>query len=96
MSSPRADIVQTGQRRYTVYEAALLLGLSIEVVCKHAERGKLDSIKYEDGTRHILLDIDQTKSGPSPVNDHAERIPQLEPVSEPQEDPETPTATAEG
>ena len=57
MSSPRADIVQTGQRIYTLHEAALLLGLSIEAVRKHAERGKLDSIKYEDGTRHILLDL---------------------------------------
>jgi hypothetical protein len=57
MSSPRADIVQTGQRIYTLHEAALLLGLSIEAVRKRAEKGKLDSIKYEDGTRHILLDL---------------------------------------
>ena len=57
MSSPRADIVKTGQRIYTLHEAALLLGLSIEAVRKHAERGKLDSIKYEDGTRHMLLDL---------------------------------------
>ena len=57
MSSPRADIVQTGQRRYTVHEAALLLGLSIEAVRKRAEKGKLDSVKYKDGTRHILLDL---------------------------------------
>jgi excisionase family DNA binding protein len=57
MTSSRSYTYQTGQRRYTVHEAALLLGLSVEAVRKHAEKGKLTSIKYEDGTRHILLDL---------------------------------------
>ena len=40
----------------------MLLGLSIEAVRKRAEKGKLDSIKYEDGTRHILLDLISEKA----------------------------------
>jgi hypothetical protein len=78
MTSLGPDIDQTGPKRYTVHEAALLLGLSVEAVRKRAERGKLDSIKDEDGTRHILMDIDQTKSGPNPVNDQTEVIEALQ------------------
>ena len=78
MPSRGPDIDQTGQRRYTVHEAAVLLGLSVEAVRKRAERGKLDSVKDEDGTRHILLDIDQTQSGPRPVNDQTEVIEALQ------------------
>jgi hypothetical protein len=78
MTSLGPDTDQTDQKRYTVHEAALLLGLSVEAVRKRAERSKLDSVKDEDGTRHILLDIDQTKSGPSPVNDQTEVIEALQ------------------
>ena len=77
MTSFSPDTDQTGQKRYTVHEAALLLGLSVEAVRKRAERGKLASVKDEDGTRHILLDLDQTKSGPSPVNNQTEVIEAL-------------------
>ncbi len=77
MTSPSPDNGQTGQGPYTVHEAALLLGLSVEAVRKRAERGKLSSIKGEDGTRYILLDADQTKTGPSPDNDQTELIEAL-------------------
>jgi flagellar motility protein MotE (MotC chaperone) len=47
-------------RRYTVHEAALLLGLSVDAVRKRAERGRLKKEKAADGTVYILLDIGQT------------------------------------
>jgi hypothetical protein len=49
----------------------------VEAVRKRAERGKLASIKGEDDARYILLDVDQTKSGPSPDNDQTEIIEAL-------------------
>ena len=78
MTSPRPDNGRTEQKRFTVHEAALLLGLSVEAVRKRAERGKLASVKEEDGTRYVLLDSDQTKTGPSPVNDQTELIEVLQ------------------
>ena len=77
MTGPSPDNSRTGQGRYTVHEAALLLGLSVEAVRKRAERGKLGSTKGEDGTRYILLDADQTKTGPSPDSDQTELIEAL-------------------
>jgi len=77
MTGPSPDNGQTGQGRYTVHEASLLLGLSVEAVRKRAERGKLASVKGEDSTRYILLDADQTKTGPSPDNDQTELIEAL-------------------
>ena len=49
-----------GSRRYTVHEAALLLGLSVDAVRKRAERGRLKKEKAADGTVYILLDTDRT------------------------------------
>ncbi len=49
-----------GSRRYTVHEAALLLGLSVDAVRKRAERGRLKKEKAANGTVYILLDADQT------------------------------------
>ena len=49
--------------RYTVHEAAMLLGLSVEAVRKRAERGKLARERDADGTVYILLDGDQSKKG---------------------------------
>jgi hypothetical protein len=77
MTGPSPDNGRTGDGRYTVHEAALLLGLSVEAVRKRAERGKLGSIKGEDGTRYILLDSDQTKTGLGPDNDQTELIEAL-------------------
>ena len=77
MTGLSPDNGQTGQGRYTVHEAALLLGLSVEAVRKRAVRGKLASDKGEDGTRYILMDADQTKTGPSPDNDQTELIEAL-------------------
>jgi hypothetical protein len=77
MTGPSPDNGRTAQGRYTVHEAALLLGLSVEAVRKRAERGKLASVKGEDGTRYVLLDADQTKTGPSPDNDQTELIEAL-------------------
>jgi hypothetical protein len=53
----------TDQQRYTVHEAALLLGLSIDAVRKRAERGRLKREKDSDGTVYILLDPDQAEAG---------------------------------
>ena len=78
MTSPGPDINQTEQGRYTVHEAALLLGLSVEAIRKRAERGKLASVKGEDGTRYILLDEDQTKTGLRPNNDQTELVESLQ------------------
>ena len=57
-----SDGTPTGQR-YTVHEAALLLGLSVEAVRKRAERGRLKKEKAPDGTVYILLDTDQGPRG---------------------------------
>jgi hypothetical protein len=78
MTSPRPDNGQAEQRHYTVHEAAALLGLSVEAVRKRAERGKLASIKGEDGTRYILLDSDQTRAGLRPDHDQTELIEALQ------------------
>ncbi len=57
------DQTSTGQR-YTVHEAALLLGLSVDAVRKRAERGSLKREKDPtDGTVYILLDTDHPASG---------------------------------
>ncbi len=77
MTGPSPDNGQTGQGRYTVHEAALLLGLSVEAVRKRAERGKLTSVKGEDGARYILLDGDQTVTGPRPDHDQSELVEAL-------------------
>jgi len=53
---------ETGQR-YTVHEAALLLGLTVDAVRKRAERGRLKREKGPDGTVYILLDADQPAAG---------------------------------
>ena len=51
-------------QRYTVHEAALLLGLSVDAVRKRAERGSLKREKDPtDGTVYILLDTDHPASG---------------------------------
>lgn len=42
--------------RYTVHEAALLLGLSVDAVRKRADRGRLKKEKAPDGTVYIILD----------------------------------------
>src|SRR5829696_7659095 len=78
MTGPGPDNNQTTQGRYTVHEASLLLGLSVEAIRKRAERGKLASVKGEDGTRYILLDEDQTKTGLRPNNDQTEVIETLQ------------------
>jgi hypothetical protein len=79
MTAPRPDNGHTQQQgRYTVHEAALLLGLSVEAVRKRAERGKLTSVKGEDGTRYILLDADhQAKTGLGQDNAQTELVEAL-------------------
>src|SRR5919199_501484 len=54
-----SDETMAGQgtaRRYTVNEAALMLGLSVDAVRKRVERGRLQREKAPDGTAYILLD----------------------------------------
>jgi hypothetical protein len=60
----RRDKPTTGHR-YTVHEAALLMGLSVDAVRKRAERGTLKREKAPDGTVYILLDVDQPATGRS-------------------------------
>ena len=47
-------------QRYTVHEAALLLGMSADAVRKRAARGHLNKEKAPDGTMYIRLDTNQT------------------------------------
>ncbi len=64
----RRDESPTGQstgHRYTVHEAAVLMGLSVDAVRKRAERGTLKREKAPDGTVYILLDVDQSTTGRS-------------------------------
>ncbi|MDP9439191.1 MAG: hypothetical protein M3P49_10665, partial [Actinomycetota bacterium] len=51
---------ETTTGRYTVHEAAVMLGLSVDAVRKRAERGTLRREKGEDGTVYVLLDSTQT------------------------------------
>jgi hypothetical protein len=56
----RRDGDETTTGRYTVHEAAMMLGLSVDAVRKRAERGTLKREKGEDGTVYVLLDSTQT------------------------------------
>jgi flagellar motility protein MotE (MotC chaperone) len=56
------DEAPTSQR-YTVREAALLLGLSVDAVRKRAERGSLKKEKGMDGTVYIIFDADHLAHG---------------------------------
>ncbi len=56
----RRDGDETATGRYTVHEAALMLGLSVDAVRKRAERGTLKREKGEDGAVYVLLDSTQT------------------------------------
>ena len=49
-------------QRYTVHEAALLLGLSVDAVRKRADRGRLKKEKAPDGTVYIVLEtLEETR-----------------------------------
>ncbi len=56
----RRDGDETTTGRYTVHEAAMMLGLSVDAVRKRAERGTLKREKGEDGAVYVLLDSTQT------------------------------------
>jgi len=49
-----------GRLRYTVPDAARILGISPEAVRNRLSRGTLDSVK-EGGTVHVLIDRDMTQ-----------------------------------
>ncbi len=51
------------EQRFTVHEAASLLGLSVDAVRKRAERGSLRKEKSSDGTVYIVLDNIQSLAG---------------------------------
>src|SRR4051812_23138275 len=54
--------------RYTVHEAALLLGLSVDAVRKRADRGRLKKEKAPDGTVYIILETsDETRQTEAPI-----------------------------
>ncbi|PLS84871.1 MAG: hypothetical protein CYG60_15630 [Actinobacteria bacterium] len=65
----RRDGDETTTGRYTVHEAAVLLGLSVDAVRKRAERGTLKREKGEDGTVFVLLD--STPNGHSSNGDES-------------------------
>ena len=80
MAGPRErpDETATGQhdqsgRRYTVHEAALLLGLSVDAVRKRAERGRLKKEKAADGTVYIILDAPRESSQDQPATGQGTR-----------------------
>ncbi len=56
----RRDGDETTTGRYTVHEAAMMLGLSVDAVRKRAERGTLKREKGEDGAVYVILDSTQT------------------------------------
>jgi hypothetical protein len=60
LSDMRRDGDETTTGRYTVHEAAMMLGLSVDAVRKRAERGTLKREKGEDGAVYVLLDSTQT------------------------------------
>jgi len=60
-------------RRYTVQEAALLLGLSVDAVRKRAERGRLKKEKAVDGTVYIVLDAPRESSQDQPTTGQGTR-----------------------
>jgi len=79
---PDANRPPTG-RRVTVQEAAELLGLTVEAVRGRIKRGKLEHTK-EDGAVFVILDTDQTATGPTgqrpveePDTDQSERVEDL-------------------
>jgi hypothetical protein len=57
------DRTETG-RRYTVPEAAEILGLTVEAVRGRIKRDKLRSTK-EDSTVYVFLDTDQIPTSPT-------------------------------
>ncbi len=72
MTSPQwtNDDTSTSQR-YTVHEAALLLGLSVDAVRKRADRGKLKKEKAPDGTVYIILDTSEQTSHTETTTEHS-------------------------
>ena len=82
MTSQRAtnDESATSQR-YTVHEAALLLGLSVDAVRKRADRGRLKKEKAADGTVYIILDTpDETSQAETPTGQRtSHHMPDAEP-----------------
>jgi hypothetical protein len=55
---------QETRQRYTIHEAALLLGLSVDAVRKgRNEEALSEREKDPDGTVYIVLDIDQSETG---------------------------------
>ncbi len=98
MTGPSPDSGQTGQGRYTVHKAALLLGLSVEAIRKRVERGKrqIEFLREELAARNVeLRHREEEYREESRRKDHLlaatlERIPAIEEASpEAREAPET-------
>src|SRR3954452_13904600 len=49
------------ERRFTVHEAASVLGITPEAVRSRIQRGTLTKDKDEDGTVHVRLNADQLR-----------------------------------
>jgi hypothetical protein len=66
------------RRRFTVAEAAQVLGITAEAVRTRIKRGKLESIKEPPGHRgtvYVLLDADQTGPNPDPTSQGVDQTP---------------------
>lgn len=61
---------QTTDRRVTVTDAAVLLGLSEDAVRSRLKRGTLRKEKGQDGTVFVVLDPDTATDQQSPTSDH--------------------------
>jgi hypothetical protein len=57
------------RRRYTVVEAANILGITVEAVRGRIKRGTLAHEKDEHGTVYVLLDVDETRAVEDPTSD---------------------------
>jgi hypothetical protein len=128
MNADQPPVNQTMDRRLSVHEAAVALGITPEAVRGRIQRGTLPKEKADDGTVYVRLTADQMRSTADESADAvgaegervaelrerikhlmqiiatrdeeirrrdailltmAQRLPELEPASEPRESPET-------
>ncbi len=71
MGEDRTDPPPT-RRRYTVLEAAGVLGLTVEAVRGRIKRNTLAHEKAEDGTVYVLLDADRVRPAADQSTDQAQ------------------------
>jgi hypothetical protein len=65
-------------RRYTVAEAAEILGVTVEAIRGRIKRGTLTHEKTPDGTVWVFLDADQPRPVVDQLNEQTLLVPRLE------------------